>query len=303
MYSNAPLLTQFHSRIAAAAGKITRDIEIILVNDASPDNSLEMALKLLDADARVKIIDLSANFGHHKAIMTGLRHATGDLVFLIDSDLEEPPELLELMHAKFMEDPETDVVYGVQKYRKGATFEKLTGWAFYKIINSLADLKVPASVTTARIMSRRYVDSLLQFREKELFLAGVMQAAGYKQVPLELEKLSSNKSTYTFSRKVNLTLNAVTSFSAKPLLIIFYTGMAISLTSGLCILYLLYLKLFFNVQKGWTSMIASTWFLGGFTIFSIGVIGVYLSKAFNEIKDRPYTIVKQIYERNENEQQ
>jgi putative glycosyltransferase len=298
MYCSAPYLREFYVRMRSAAEKITPDYEIIFVNDGSPDESLETAKELLENDPRVRIIDLSMNFGQHKALMTGLQHARGRRVFLIDSDLEEAPELLDAFSAKFTEEPGCDVVYGIRKFSRGAIFERFTSWAFYVLINILAGLKMPSNITTARLMSLRYVRSLVSFRERELFLGGLCYIAGYKQIALQVEKTSKGKSAYTMRKKIAMLINAVTSFSNKPLIHIFYIGMAMSGLSGLSILYLLGERIFYARQVDSMSMlIVSLWFLGGLIIFFMGVFGIYLSKTFIEIKNRPYTIIREIFER------
>src|SRR5256885_14440017 len=141
LYYSAPYLDEFYDRACAAAEKFTRDFEIILVNDGSPDNSLEVALSIYQKDHRVKVIDLSRNFGHHKAMMTGLAHASGELVFLIDCDLEEEPELLERFHRELIASG-ADVVYGVQQKRKGDLFERVSGTLFFKLFNALSSQSI-----------------------------------------------------------------------------------------------------------------------------------------------------------------
>jgi hypothetical protein len=146
LYYSSPYLEEFYARTCAAAEQITDDYEIILVNDGSPDDSLDVALSLFERDDRVKVVDLSRNFGHHKAVMTGLAHARGDLVFKIDCDLEEEPELLGEFYAEMIKDPSVDVVYGVQQRRKGGPFERLSGSLFYRLFNLLSDHPVPSNL-------------------------------------------------------------------------------------------------------------------------------------------------------------
>ena len=170
LYRSAPYLAEFHQRAASVARDLVADdYEIVLVNDGSPDESLALAVELTQADPHVTVIDLSRNFGHHKAMMTGLAHAQGELVFLIDSDLEEEPEWL-LYFAKQMTQDECDVVYGVQEQRKGGWVERWSGHWFYVLFNALTGLQLPRSVVTARLMTRRYVNALLRHGERELLI-------------------------------------------------------------------------------------------------------------------------------------
>ena len=299
LYYSAPYLNEFCSRICAAAQQITSDFEIVIVNDGSPDNSLEVAISIHERDERVRIIDLSRNFGHHKAIMTGLAHAKGRLVFLLDSDLEEEPELLTKFYTEFTRSC-ADVVYGVQQSRKGEWFERLSGKIYYKVFNWLSDYPVPANMTTARLMKKAYVSSLVAHRDHEIFLGGLWAITGFHQVPLMVKKHCKGKSTYDLRRKISLFVNSITSFSNKPLVFIFYLGCLISFVSGTAGLYLIIKRVFWGtLLEGWPSLIVSIWLLGGLSIFCLGMIGIYLSKVFMETKDRPNTIIRQIYERKE----
>src|SRR6266850_5035889 len=159
LYRSAPYLEEFCQRAQQAAQKITPDYEIILVNDGSPDDSLAQAIKLHERHPRISVIDLSRNFGHHRALMAGLTQAQGEKVFLIDSDLEEEPEWLETFNTAMTEG--IDVVYGVQNHRKGAWFERVSGAIFYRLFNWLAEVPIPTNAVTARLMTRQYVKSLL----------------------------------------------------------------------------------------------------------------------------------------------
>lgn len=297
MYCSAPYLNEFYQRIKSAAEKITTDFEIIFVNDGSPDHSLKIAVEIYEQDPRVKIIDLSRNFGHHKAIMTGLTFAAGKDIFLIDCDLEEEPELLEKFWDVYKSKQDIDVIYGVQEKRKGRILERFSGSVFYNMLNFFSGMDMPKNILTARMMSQRYVKSLLQFRENELFLAGLFFIAGFKQEAVTVVKLSKRQSTYSFKRKIALAINSITSFSDKPLRFIANTGIFISFLSFIYILYIIFARIFFNhALVGWSSLIVSVWFVGGLIMFFLGIIGVYVSKIYIETKNRPYTIVRDVYE-------
>lgn len=296
LYQSAPYIVEFHQRISATASLLCGDdYEIVLVNDGSPDNSLELAAQLAESDSHITVVDLSRNFGHHKAMMTGLAHTTGNHVFLIDSDLEEEPEWL-LNFAEQMERDTCDVVYGVQERRKGNWFERWTGLWFYRCFKALTGLALPANIVTARLMTRRYVDALVRHEEREVFMAGLWHITGFDQRPHLIHKHNTSATTYTFRRKMSLLVNSVTSFSNAPLVSIFYIGIAISLFDLAYIAYLVIHWIFLEKPlSGWTSVMASIWLLGGMVISFIGIVGIYLSKIFSEIKQRPYTIVRQIY--------
>lgn len=299
MFYSAPYLREFYDRITNSIHKITDDYEIIFVNDGSPDNSLELAIEIYNKDPKVKIIDLSRNFGHHKAIMTGLSKAEGDYVFLIDCDLEEEPELIEMFWRTLNTSNTTDVAYGVQEQRKGQWLEKYSGEIFYYIFNTLSNITIPPNFVTCRLMKRKYVEALLEFKEQEIFLGGLLVATGFNQVPITVIKHNISPSTYSLHRKISLFLNSITSFSNRPLIYIFYLGLIISGLSIIASIYLFCKKIFVGINvEGWTSLIVSLWFIGGLIIFCIGIVGIYLSRIFMEVKNRPYTIIKDFYMRN-----
>ena len=168
LYKSSPYIDEFYARISKEAQKITDDYEIIFVDDGSPDDSLQKAVALYEKDSKVKVIELSRNFGHHKAIMTGLSHAKGEFVFLIDSDLEEEPELLGKFWEELHKEKELDVVFGVQESRKGGWFEKWSGEMFYKVFNYFSGVKIPKNFLTVRLMKQNYVKNLTSFQEKEI---------------------------------------------------------------------------------------------------------------------------------------
>jgi len=298
LYKSSKYVDEFYERISKEAHKITNDYEIIFVDDGSPDDSLQKSVALYEKDLKVKVIELSRNFGHHKAIMTGLSHAKGEFVFLIDSDLEEEPELLEHFWKELHKDKNTDVVYGVQESRKGDWFEKLSGVFFWKLINFLSPVKIPINMITARLMTSKYTQSLISYKESEIFIGGIWAHMGYKQKAINVNKGSQSETTYSLKRKLALLVNSITSFSSKPLIYIFYIGFITTFISTVFILKLVVDKLLFGLTfEGWTSLIVSVWFFGGLIILLLGVIGIYLSKIFIEVKQRPYTIVRNFFEK------
>ena len=298
LYQSAAHILEFHERASVAARTLHGDdYEIVFVNDGSPDDSLDLAAQLVERDFHVVVVDLSRNFGHHKAMMTGLAHASGQHVFLLDSDLEEEPECL-IGFAEHMQREHCDVIYGVQDRRKGRWFERWTGRWFYRFFNALTGLALPENIATARLMTRRYVDALLRHEEREVFMAGLWHVTGFKQCGHVIKKHSGSASTYTLRRKLSLLVNSVTSFSNAPLVAIFYIGVSISLLALAYVTYIVVFWMFLaKPVSGWTSVMASIWLLGGMITSFIGVVGLYLSKIFSETKRRPYTIVRQIYAR------
>ena len=294
LYRSAAHVEEFYRRMTAAASRVAPDHELIFVDDGSPDNSLQVALTLCARDSRVSVVELSRNFGHHRAMMTGLARARGELVFLIDSDLEEQPEWLE-MFANRLRGSDMDVVYGVQEKRKGSWFERASGYLFYRLFNALSEVPMPQNVSTVRLMRRRYVRNLVAHRDREMFIAGLWALTGFRQVGLPVAKTSTSPTTYTIRKRVTNLLDAVTSLSRRPLVLVFYLGLAVVLASGLGVIYLIYERIASGFLPGWTSLIVSVWMLGGLTLFSIGLIGLYLSRIFIETKRRPYIVIRQVY--------
>lgn len=299
LYNSAEFIPELHRRLCKTIEKITNDYEIILVNDGSPDDSLTIALKIIRKEnSHLKLIDLSRNCGQHKALLTGLSHATGDFVFMMDSDLEEQPEWIEIFWADYQKyNGEVDVIYGVQSTRRGGIYDKLSGRIFYKVFNLLSSVKVQSNPTPFRLMTRRYVDAIIQFKEQEVFFLGISLLAGFEQRSILVEKHYSSSTTYNIIQKIDQFINAITSFSKRPLMFVFYLGAIISFSSFIFLIVVLTQYLFFGIGvEGWTSLMISIWMVGGIMIFCAGIIGIYLSKIFIEVKNRPYSIIKKIYE-------
>ena len=296
LYQSAPYVCEFLRRSTAVAYQYSgNDYEIVLVNDGSSDSSLELAVQWTETDSHVVVMDLSRNFGHHKAMMAGLAATCGDQIFLIDSDLEEEPEWLPQFSQQMMVD-DSDVVYGVQAKRKGKLLEKFTGWMFYRIFRMLTGMPQPDNVVTARLMTRRYVQALVSHQEREVNIGGLWISTGFRQSKQIVCKLSNSPTTYTLTKKFSHLVNAVTSFSSMPLVFIFYAGLVTSLTAALFIAYLAIRYFFVSMPPdGYTSIVASIWFFSGLIIFFIGIQGIYVAKIFSEVKQRPYVIVRHIY--------
>jgi putative glycosyltransferase len=299
LYGSAAHINEFYERSLLVARELAgEEFEIIFVNDGSPDNSLEIGLSLMEQDEKIKIIDLSRNFGHHKAMMLGLEHAQGKLIFLIDIDLEEQPEWL-ISFNSLMLSENADVVYGVQASRKGNFFERISGYFFYRLFRFFTKLDQANNLTTARLMSRRYVQALISHREREINIGGLWVITGFKQCHHEVTKLSTSPSVYTNRHKLDHLMNSITSFSSLPLRFSFYVGFAISFSAFLFIGYQFYLYIFKTPPEGYVSVIASIWLFSGLIILLNSIQGIYISKIFMEVKQRPQTIIRKIYQTNE----
>ncbi|MBB6253755.1 putative glycosyltransferase [Nitrospirillum iridis] len=283
------------------AATLTSRVEFILVDDGSPDDSLAVARSLMAQDSRVVVLELARNFGHHKAMMTGLAHARGDLVFLIDCDLEEPPEVLTRFHAE-MTAGAWDVVYGVQNRRRGGLFERLSGAVFFTLVEALSDLPLPRNLITARLMSRPYVQALVAHRDREMQISHLWAITGFRQTALPVEKLSLSPTSYSLGRKIDMAVKHITTTSTKILYFILYSGFAISAASVAYICYSLFKYFVYGaVVSGYYSLIVSLWFFGGVTIFILGILGIYIANILSEVKRRPYTHLRAIHRADDGE--
>lgn len=297
LYKSAPYIFEFFIRIKKQILEITDDYEIIFVNDGSPDESLKIALDIFQNEENVTIIEFSRNFGHHDAMRAGLSNANGDFVFLIDCDLEENPELLKEFWNKLNSNKNIDVVFGYQEKRKGKLLEKISGKLYYKIFNSFSKIKIKENLLTVRLMTKSYVKSLISFNENNYIIGGIFELTGYNQLGIAVRKEDKGKSSYSLFHKFSLLVNSITSFSNKPLELIFYIGLITSALSFFGLIIILLNKLLYGYLVGWASIIFLIIFTFGFNVTIIGIIGIYLSKIFNEVKNRPNYIIKNIYKK------
>jgi len=282
--------------LATLAEANCTSFELIFVNDGSPDSSVGYLLKRQAEIKEIRILDLSRNFGHHYAIMAGLNYASGDLVFLIDCDLEvNPRALLEFMTRM---DDDIDVVYGYSEQRVGGFVSRKFGRVFWSMMNKLGEISIPENVLTERLMKKAYVENLLKMGDRNVFLAGMMYWVGYKQIGIPIEKKPrEGRSTYTIRKRINLMMEAVTSFSAYPLRLLFMIGGIVtflSITFG-CLIILR--KVFFphSLLTGYPSLIAAILFSLGLIMLSIGTVGMYIARIFKQVQNRPNYIIKNIY--------
>lgn len=301
LYKSKVFLDEFLLHISQAIAQINvEEYELIFVNDGSPDDSLQHLVTLKrEKYPQIKVIDLSRNFGHHYAIQAGLIHAKGEFIFLIDNDLETPPNVLVRFYSEMQKDPNLDVVYGYQKTRKGNTIERVLGRMFWSMINRLSDTKIPHNILTERLMSKSYVKALLSLNDANLFLGGMMYWVGFNQKGIAIEKgQREGASTYSLKKRADLMLQAVTSFSGKPLVYLFYFGLIVSFLSVLLIIYLIVQKIIYvdEVQLGWTSLVAINVLVLGVICTFLGVMGIYVYKIFRQVQGRPNAIIKKIYE-------
>jgi len=297
LYRSGTTIDEFHRRSVSAAEALGYDVEVVMVNDGSPDDSLQRALKLQQDDPRVVVVDLSRNFGHHKAMMVGLSYARGDRVFLLDSDLEEEPEDLFRFHERFVQD-DCDVVYGVQEKRRGNLMRRLPGEAFFFLVQLLSDQPYPRNAVGSRLMTRDYVRALVRHRDREFMMVHLMQLTGFRQVPVLVRKLSLSRSpsTYSVRMRIEMAVKFLTTTSTRLLYLILYAGLLIFGLSTSVIIYYVCRYLASGVGvDGFTSQIVSIWFFGGLITLILGIIGIYIANILPETKRRPYAVVRHVH--------
>ena len=297
LYRSRPFLETFLAECQEALTATGfENCEIVLVNDGSPDDSLAYVLARRSDISQLVVIDLSRNFGHHQAIQAGLRESRGELVFLIDCDLEVRPAVLAAFLPKLRQSG-ADVVFGYQEVRKGHWFERFSGSLFWKGFNRMSDTRVPENLVTERVMTRRFVDALLSMGDYNLFMGGMMSWAGFSQVGMSVGKQKrEGQSTYTLVRRVQLMVNAVSSFSSRPLVWLFNSGVLITIASFSYVGYLIARKLLFDdALLGFTSMMAMMALTLGILTTGLGLVGIYLGKVFNQVQNRPTYIIRDIH--------
>ncbi|NVJ47629.1 MAG: glycosyltransferase family 2 protein [Cytophagia bacterium] len=295
LYNSSSHLVEFHERLIKEISQSYNSYELILVNDGSTDNTLEVALTLLINDANIRLIDLTRNFGQHQALMAGIKESRGKVVLLLACDLEEKPEWLtpfkqQMAHSK------ADVVYG-RHLKKNETFlKKWSSSLFYKVFNHFSSVKLTPNIILFRLMNRAYVESLLKFNETVLFLPGIMAMAGHKQIPFAVDKGYKGSSSYDIKRLVHMAIDAITSFSTRPLtslmakgLIIF--GLSFLVIVGLFVGYFMKVVLPFK----YLFMLSSIWAACGLILSGMSIVGLYASRALIESKRRPQVIIRNIY--------
>lgn len=270
-----------------------KDYEIILVDDGSRDRTWDLIRYLTKRDYRVKGIQLSRNFGHQAALTAGLHEAKGDRIFIIDSDLQDPPEVLALMIEKMNEG--FDVVYGKRNFRQGETkFKLATASIFYRVLSLLSDISIPRDTGDFRLINRKVLDAYNSLSETQRFTRGLIAWLGFKQAPVLYDRHPrfAGSTKYPLSKMVNFSLDAVTGFSLKPLRLITYLGIFASFISLLAFVYAIYEWWHSHTVTGWTSIMTAICVLSSVQLICIGVVGEYVGRTFSESKKRPLYLVQ-----------
>ena len=269
------------------------EFECIFIDDGSTDNTFDEIKKLSEHNKQVKGISFSRNFGHQIALFAGLKETSGDVVIMLDADGQHPPRLIPELIKKHKEG--FDIVNTKRISTENTSFtKKITSKLYYFIINSLADIKIENASSDFRLMNRKATDAFLKIEEKDRFTRGLVSWIGFKQTVIEYQapKRSFGKSKYTFRKMLRLAWDGITSFSSRPLKLSFYIGIFSLIFGVLYSFYALMAHFSGKTIQGWTSTIIIILLLGGFQLLSIGIIGEYLSRIFNEAKNRPHYFIK-----------
>jgi polyisoprenyl-phosphate glycosyltransferase len=293
MYNEEEVIETTYRRLTSVLETIGETYELVLVNDGSRDRTAEIVRSLCASDPRVKLVDFSRNFGHQIAVTAGMDYASGRAVVLIDADLQDPPELIPEMVARWREG--YDVVYGKRTVRKGETwFKKVTAAAFYRLLRSLTSVNIPLDTGDFRLMDRKVSDTLSSMRENSRFIRGMVSWAGFRQTYVEYvrEERFAGETKYPLTKMIRLSLDAITSFSTKPLKLAGILGFLLSAAGFIYLLIVLYQRLFTDsTQPGWTSLIVISLLFHGITLSLLGVLGEYIGRTYEEAKRRPLYVV------------
>lgn len=269
-------------------------VNFIFINDGSADKSLSILKKFSDSNKKVKVISFSRNFGHQTAVSAGLDFSNGDYVAIIDADLQDPPELIFDMYKALIKNS-VDVVYGQRISRDGETFfKKFTASIFYKLLNKLSSVEIPKDTGDFRLITKRVVDCIKKMPEKHRFLRGMIPWIGFKSRAFQYkrEKRFAGDTKYPLKKMLEFALTALLSFSTKPLKLVITFGFLITVFSLLLMISLIALKLVSNFFiPGFITIILAISFFGGINIFFIGIIGLYISNIFEEVKNRPLYVI------------
>jgi glycosyltransferase involved in cell wall biosynthesis len=294
-YNEEEVAQECYNRLEEVLNKLNNyENEIIFINDGSKDKTLEILTELANQNENVKIVSFSRNFGHQAAVTAGLKYVTGDVILIIDADLQDPPELLPEMLKLWEEGNE--VIYGERKTREGESrFKLFTAKMFYKTLNALSDVEIPKNTGDFRLVDRKVVDTINSLPEHNKFLRGLFSWVGYRQYAFKYERKErfAGKTKYPLKKMLKLAADGIIGFSTKPLKILGGLGFISIIISFIILIYSLLSFAFEwnNLEAGWTSIMVSITFFAGVQLLSIWVLSEYIGRIYDETKNRPQYIV------------
>jgi len=292
-YNEEKNIMQLYNELLPVLENICSHYEIVFVDDGSKDSTFSVIKEIAEKNKNVIGLSLSRNFGHQIAIMAGLQHSKGDLVVMMDADMQHPPEIIpqlifeygkgfDIVNTKRLDSDDTGF------------FKKVSSRCFYRFINFLSDVKIEPAAADFRLMTRKAVNAFLQLEEKDRFTRGLISWMGFKQSIVEYNASSrfAGKSKYTIKKMFRFGMDGITSFSSKPLRISFYAGIVVFLIGFIYAVYAIISHICGNTVPGWTSILVTVLIIGGIQLLSIGIIGEYIARIFNEAKERPLYFIK-----------
>jgi polyisoprenyl-phosphate glycosyltransferase len=297
VYNESKVIRAFYDRVSRAAAALASvDYEVIFVDDGSTDNSFDILSGLAELDARVSVIKLSRNFGHQLAITAGIDAASGDAVVVIDADLQDPPEVIGEFVAKWQLG--YDVVYGVREKREGESRMKLiTASVYYRVLHALTKIDIPLDTGDFRLMARSVVEEFKKLREKERFVRGLVSWVGFRQIGIKYrrDRRYAGETKYPYRKMIKFALDGITSFSTVPLRLATWLGYGASVVAFLYACSVFVQKALGYTVQGWATIMVGMLFLGGVQLICLGIIGEYIGRIYEEVKQRPLYIVQQMH--------
>ena len=304
-YNEEEVITESYKRLTSVMLSMQEPYELIFVNDGSRDRTAHIIAEILQYDPNVRLISFARNFGHSSAITAGMKYARGSAVILIDADLQDPPEVLPDMAALWKEG--YDVVYGKRKERQGETlFKKISAKWFYRFINSMVPIDLPLDAGDFRLMDRKVCDAVNRLEEKHRYIRGLVSWVGFRQIGYEYIRAERFAGTtkYPFRKMMSFAMDAITAFSYRPLKLATTLGFLISLCSFAYLVIIFFQRIFTDTTiAGWASTMALILFTQGIVLMILGLMGEYIGRIFEEVKNRPIYIVREVlgYDKKDND--
>lgn len=296
MFNEEEVIEETYKRLKEVMDQTHEAYELVFVNDGSRDRTAEIMSRIAEQDSHVRMLDFSRNFGHQIAITAGMDYAAGAAIVVIDADLQDPPSVILQMIEKWKEGYE--VVYGKRLKRKGETlFKKTTAKFFYRLLRNMTNVDIPVDTGDFRLIDRKVADVLRGLKEKNRFVRGLVSWVGFRQTSVEYvrEERWAGETKYPLKKMLRFAMDGITSFSHKPLRLATYLGFGLSGLSFVYLLIVLFQALFTNsTQPGWASIVAINLLFNGIVLILLGIIGEYIGRIYDESKDRPLYIVKEV---------
>ena len=295
VYNEEEVARESYKRLKNVMDSTGEAYELIFVNDGSRDKTEEIITDICAEDPNVRLINFSRNFGHQTAITAGMDNSSGQAIVVIDADLQDPPEVILQMIEKWKEG--YDVVYGQRAKRKGETvFKKLTAKMFYRFLRSMTSVDIPVDTGDFRLIDRKVCDVMSSLTEKNRYVRGLVSWVGFRQTAVTYvrEERFAGETKYPLKKMLKFAMDAITTFSYKPLKLSIYIGFIVALASFLYLLVVLYLRLFTDAAvAGWASTLAVSLIFNGVTLMMLGIIGEYIGRIYDEVKNRPLYIIRE----------